>query len=59
MPNEAIKIELGANFGTVLKIIDKNHSDGLRSGMRIVTMKYLILKAILFQTDLLTNPTSS
>ena len=39
MPNEAIKQELEANFGAVLKITDKKHSDGLRSGMRIVTMK--------------------
>ena len=39
MPNEAIKQELEAKFGSVLKITDKKHSDGLRSGMRIVTMK--------------------
>ena len=39
MPNEAIKQELEANFGALLKITDKKHSDGLRSGMRIVTMK--------------------
>ena len=39
MPNEAIKEELEANFGAVLIITDKKHSDGLRSGMKIVTIK--------------------
>ena len=33
------KKELEANFDAVLKVTDKKHSDGLRSGMRIVTMK--------------------
>ena len=50
MPNEAIKQELEANFGAVLKITDKKHSDGLRSGMRIVTMK---------KSDLQNNPIPS
>ena len=27
------------NYGKVLKIVDKNHKDGLKSGMRIITMK--------------------
>ena len=48
MPDEVIKQELEANFGTVLKITDRKHSDG-RSGMRIVTIKNLIFKVILFQ----------
>ena len=50
MPNETIKQELEANFGAVLKITDKKHSDGLRSGMRIVTMK---------KSDLQNNPIPS
>ena len=45
IPNEAIKQELEANFGAVLKITDKKHSDGLRSGMRIVTMKKFDLQS--------------
>ena len=50
MPNEATKQELEANFGAVLKITDKKHCDGLRSGMRIVTMK---------KSDLQSNPIPS
>ena len=50
MPNKAIKKELEANFSTVLKIADKKHSNGLRSGMRIVTMK---------KSDLQSNPIPS
>ena len=41
-----------ANFGAALKITDKKHSDGLRSGMTVVTMKNLIFKATLFQVTL-------
>ena len=48
--NEAIKQELKAKFGIVLKITDKKHSDGLRSGIRIVAMK---------KTDLQYTPISS
>ena len=50
MLNEEMKQELEANFGTVLKMTDKKHSDGLRSGMRIVTMK---------KSDLQSNPVPS
>ena len=50
MPNEATKQELEANFGAILKITDKKYSDGLRSGMRIVTMK---------KSDLQSNPIPS
>ena len=49
MPDEVIKQELEANFGTVLKITDRKHSDG-RSGMRIVTIK---------KSDLQSNPIPS
>ena len=44
------KQELEANFGAILKITDKKHSNGLRSGMRIVTMK---------KSDLQSNPIPS
>ena len=50
MPYWAIKKELEANFGIVLKITDKKHSDGLRSRIRIVTMK---------KSCLLSNPIPS
>ena len=50
MPNEAIKQELQANFGTVLKITGKKHYDGLRSSIKIVTMK---------KSDLQSNPIPS
>ena len=36
----------------VLKITDKKHSDGLRSGMRIVTTKKFDLQSNLFQVTL-------
>ena len=39
MPNDATKIVLKANFGIVLKITDKKNTDGLRSGIKIVTME--------------------
>ena len=45
MPNEAIKQELEANFGTALKITDKKHSDSLCLGMRIITMKKFDLQS--------------
>ena len=39
MPNEATKQESEANFDTALNITDKKDSDGLRLGVRFVTMK--------------------
>ena len=48
--NEAIKQVLETNFGAVLKVTGEKHSDGLRSSMRIVTMK---------KCDLQSNPIPS
>ena len=39
MTNEVIQKNIEMNYGKVLKIVDKNHKDGLKSGMRIITMK--------------------
>ena len=39
MANEVILKNIEMNYGKVLKIVDKSHKDGLKSGMRIITMK--------------------
>ena len=39
MTNEVIQKNIEMNYGKVLKIVDKNHKDGLKSSIRIITMK--------------------
>ena len=39
MSSEVIQKNIEMNYGKVLKIVDKNHKYGLKSGIRIITMK--------------------